>query len=323
MKTIHRMCGIAAFALACGGAQAGENYILCGGSPGGLWSLLGSGVDAAVKAVDPESTVTYQTSSGGFANIVQINSGACDLAIVHVAEGLIARKGEAPFTEPTEGFSAVSVMYDWAPMQWVIDAEFAAEHGLSSIADLASAKPPIDLVVNRRGILPSTLAEESLKLAGVTFADIESWGGSVQYAGSKSAEEIMRDRKGHMWVNAMFVGTGSIRAIAESRPITLLSTPADVTAAMGEAYGSIPFTVPASGYDWLDADVETFGARAALIASDDLDAATVEKITGAMVDNIDKIQSVHSSMAALSVDLMKSLADIPYHPGAQAAYAAR
>jgi hypothetical protein len=169
MKTIHRMCGIAAFALACGGAHAGENYILCGGSPGGLWSLLGSGVDAAVKAVDPESTVTYQTSSGGFANIVQINSGACDLAIVHVAEGLIARKGEAPFTEPTEGFSAVSVMYDWAPMQWVIDADFAAEHGLSSIADLATAKPPIDLVVNRRGILPSTLAEESLKLAGVTL----------------------------------------------------------------------------------------------------------------------------------------------------------
>jgi hypothetical protein len=31
---------------------------------------------------------------------------------------------------------------------------------------------------------------------------------------------------------------------------------------MGEAYGSIPFTVPASGYDWLDADASRPSAPA-------------------------------------------------------------
>ena len=42
---------------------------MCGASPGGLWSLLGAGVDQAMKAAYPGSVVTYQTSGGGFANV--------------------------------------------------------------------------------------------------------------------------------------------------------------------------------------------------------------------------------------------------------------
>ena len=46
------------------------NESVCGASPGGLWSLVGAGLDAAVKAEAPGSTITYQTSSGGLANVV-------------------------------------------------------------------------------------------------------------------------------------------------------------------------------------------------------------------------------------------------------------
>ena len=54
--------------LASMGAVAKDNYILAGASPGGLWSLLGAGVDKAMRASYPNATVTYQTSGGGFAN---------------------------------------------------------------------------------------------------------------------------------------------------------------------------------------------------------------------------------------------------------------
>jgi TRAP-type uncharacterized transport system substrate-binding protein len=50
-------------------ANAAYNLTLCGASPGGLWSMLGAGVDAAVKESHPGSIVTYQTSGGGFANV--------------------------------------------------------------------------------------------------------------------------------------------------------------------------------------------------------------------------------------------------------------
>ena len=301
-------------------AQAAQNYVLCGGSPGGLWSLLGAGMDKVVKAVDPAATVTYQTSSGGFANIVQLEAGTCDMAIVHVGEAVMAMNGTPPFEAPTTGFAAVAVLYDWAPMQWLVSEEFADEYGLTSIADIASSGAPIDLVVNRRGILPSILAEEALTQAGVTFEEIEENGGSIQYHGSETAASVMKDRKADAWVNAMFIGTGAIRDIAETVDLTMLSVPEDVIDHMAKTYGSLPTSVPADAYDWLEADVATFGARAALVVSDAMDGASVEAITRALVDNIEEMRSVHGSMEALTVDVMRSASELPYHPGAEAAY---
>ena len=67
--------GVAALLLvASTGAQAQTyNLTLCGASPGGLWSLLGAGIDAAVKKSYPGSTVTYQTSGGGLANVALLD----------------------------------------------------------------------------------------------------------------------------------------------------------------------------------------------------------------------------------------------------------
>lgn len=295
-------------------AFAGTNITLCGGSPGGLWSLLGAGLDAAVRKVDPESTVTYQTSSGGFANIVQVAQGKCDLGIVHVGEVLIAQRGEEPFKEPTGGVSAVSMLYDWAPMQWVIDKGYAQENGLESIADLADLEGGFDLVVNRRGILPSILAEKSLEAAGVTFEGIERSGGSVQFQGSNGASEIMQDGKADAWVNATFVGSGSIKSIANNRELTLLSVPDDVIELMQETYGSKAVTIPVGAYDWLDKEINTFGASAALIASDDADPELVKLVATAIFTHTGEIQAVHKAMGAFNGELAASISQFDYHP---------
>ena len=73
IKARTRMLALAAAAGLICGAQSSQaaNLNLCGGSPGGLWSLLGAGLDSAAKAADPNTTITYQTSSGGYANVVE------------------------------------------------------------------------------------------------------------------------------------------------------------------------------------------------------------------------------------------------------------
>ena len=317
-QTFFASLAVAAMACFSPAANADQNITLCGGSPGGLWSLLGAGIDAAVREVDPGSNVTYQTSSGGFANIVQLKQKKCDIAIVHVGEVLIAARGDAPFKAPTTGVSAIAMLYDWAPMQWVIDKDYAAKNGLSSIADLKGDKDAFNLVVNRRGILPSILAEASLMKSGVTFKGIEDAGGSVQFQGSKSASTIMQDGKADAWVNATFVGSGSIKSIAAHRKLTLLSVPKDVIDQMVAEYGSKPVTVPKGAYKWLDHDVETFGAQAALIASDDADPKLVALVAKAIVGHQDKIQGVHKAMKAFDGKLLSSITQFKYHPSAAA-----
>ena len=293
---------------------AGSNITLCGGSPGGLWSLLGAGIDSAVRKIEPNSTVTYQTSSGGFANIVQVANGKCDLGIVHIGEVLIAQRGEKPFKKPTGGVSAISMLYDWAPMQWVTDKSYAEKNGLKSIADLASFKGEFDLVVNRKGILPSILAEKSLAATNVTFDGIENGGGSVQFQGSGGASKVMQDGKADTWVNATFVGSGKIRAIAKKRDLTLLSVPNDIISMMQKNYGSKPVTIPAGAYPWLDREIKTFGASAALIASETADPKLVKLIASAIFNHPGEIQAVHKAMKAFNGNLGASISQFDYHP---------
>ena len=217
---------------------SGQNIILCGGSPGGLWSLLGSGLNSAVQKISSNSVVTYQTSSGGFANIAQTKSGKCDVSIAHIGEIVIAEKGAEPFSTPVTGTRAIALLYDWAPMQWLVDKKFAEKNQLRSISDLARKKIKVDLVVNRKGILPSILAESSLKKSGITFDEIIDSGGSIQYQGSKAASQIMQDRKADVWVNATFIGSGKIKAIAKVRDLTMLSVDKSVIDMMSEEFGS-------------------------------------------------------------------------------------
>ena len=62
------------------------NLTLSGGNPGGLWSLLGAGIDRATKVDDGDSVVTYQATGGGFANIGLLGAKRTDLGLLHDAE---------------------------------------------------------------------------------------------------------------------------------------------------------------------------------------------------------------------------------------------
>ena len=73
--TARNICvALAVWLLSLGSAQA-ENYILAGASPSGLWTSVGTGIDNAVRAANPEDLVTYQTSGGGFANVSAVGVG--------------------------------------------------------------------------------------------------------------------------------------------------------------------------------------------------------------------------------------------------------
>ena len=302
------------------GNAAGMNLTVCGASPGGLWSLLGAGLDATLKAASPGSTVTYQTSSGGYANIKQVKEKKCELGIIHVGEGVIARKGLAPFTSPEKNFRVLSVLYDWAPMQWLITKEFSEKYGLSSLEDLAKKKPPVRLLLNRRGILPSQLGEAALKSLGISIKDIESWGGKVEFQASKNAAKIMSNRRADMLSNSIFVNHRSIRAIAKAVPITLLNVPDNVIRDISKQFGQKPWTIKSDSYPWLDRDINTFSSRAVLIANQGMSKQSAYQITKAMLGHSDKMRGVHKAMKGFTTKLMASMNELPYHSGAIKAY---
>lgn len=292
------------------------NLVLCGASPGGLWSLLGAGVDAAVKKSYPGSTVTYQTSGGGLANIGLLDKSSCDLAIIHDAEAKLALSGKEPFNEPIDSMATVAQLYTWAPMQAIVNADYAEEHNLEKLEDIATQKLPIRIALNRRGNIVSAVGESMLNAIGASPEQIKEWGGDVQFAASSEQGDLMRDRRLDMILNSLFVNHSSIRELASAIDVKLLPITDETAQKVIEEWDIKPYTIKNEAYDWTDQDVLTVTVSAQLFVRKDADEKMVHDITKALVDNVDQVQGVHKAMSPLDVELMAGAKTVPYHPAA-------
>ena len=76
-------------------------------------------------------------------------------------------------------------------------------------------------------------------------------------------------------------------------------------------------SIPGGIYKGNDKDVATFGARAILVTSADVDEAIVYQVTKAVFDNFDHFKELHPTFAPLKPDeMMKANITVPLHPGA-------
>lgn len=289
---------------------------IAGASPGGLWSLLGAGLDASLRSALPGSKITYQTSGGGIANVGQLERKDTDIAIIHESEILLAQSGKPPFREPIDSIRVLSYLYTWAPMQALMRTSFAEKYGIVSFEDIAKVKPPIVIVINKRGNIASNIAVEMLETIGVTEADLESWGGRVIYAASGEQVTLITDRRADLMINSLFVRHSSIMQAASSVDLTLLSMSDSTVEVVNAATGTIPFVIPEGTYPWSPAEVHTPSLGATLAVRADMSEEKAYNLTKAFFENYEKIAGVHPAMKALTPKVMASVEIVPYHSGA-------
>lgn len=296
------------------------NDTVCGASPGGIWSLVGAGLDAAVKAEVPGSTMTYQTSSGGLANVAQVKAGTCSFGMANDGDLAFATQGVEPFKVPVEGLTAIAVLYDWAPVWWIARADFAEQYGIESLSDIKEKKPPMRLVFNRRGLLTSAITESTLNAIGVTLEDIESWGGSVQFQASEEQASLMKDGRVDVLANTLFEGHRSLAQMSEGNELTLLEVPDEAAEAVIDQYALKPWTISPEANPWGDEAVKTVTTSIILFAEADMDEELAYQVTKAMLDNPDRMAAVSAAMERFTPKGMIDQNVVPFHPGAIRAY---
>lgn len=320
MKRLVSMALGAAMCLAGPAYAQNLNKSVCGASPGGIWSLVGQGLDAAVKAQVPGSTMTYQTSSGGLANVVQVKSGACAFGMANDGDLLFAVKGTAPFKAPVSGLKAIAVLYDWTPIWWIARKDFVEKYGIKDLGDIATKKPPLRLVMNRRGLLTSAITEAELKSLGITIKDIESWGGSVQYQASEQQTDLMKDGRVDLLGNTLFEGHRSLAEMSEGQSLVILDTPETAIKAAIEQFALKPWTISAAANPWADKPVQTVTTSIILFVDEKMDDETAYLVTKSMIDHPEKMAAVSAAMKRFTPKGMLGQTILPFHPGALRAY---
>ena len=316
-KFLSAIAFATAAALALPAAAQTYNYTLSGASPGGLWSLLGAGIDSAIKKAYPGSTVTYQTSGGGFANVAVLQRDEAEMGIIHDAELLVAKKGGEPFGEPVENLRVLSYLYTWAPMQAFVRKEFAEEHGIETFADLAAKQAPARIAINKQGNIASNVAIDMLASISIDEDQLEEWGGDLIFAASGEQANLMQDRRIDVILNSLFVNHRSIRQAAEAVDLLLLPVSDEVIEATNTNMGTQTFTIPGGAYDFQPNDIKSPSLGAALVVREDMSDEDAYNLTKALFENYEALAGVHKAMSALTPEIMASQKAIPYHDGAK------
>jgi TRAP transporter TAXI family solute receptor len=296
------------------------NLTLCGASPGGMWSLVGTGVDSAVKAAHPGSAVTYQTSSGGPANVKQVKSGKCDIGIANDGDLAAANQGKKPFSEPVPGMQAIGVMFDWLPVMWIARKDFAEKYGIRDLNDLVEKKPPVRIVFNRRGLLTSDITDATLQALGVNSREVTKWGGSIQYQASEEQANLMKDGRVDLIANTIFEGHRSLAEMAMSTELVMLQTPPKAAEAVIKDFYLKPWTIKANAHPWQTEDIKTVTTSIVLFADQSMSEKTAYDLTKAILSNPDRVSSVSKAMEPFKPQIMIDQRVVPFHPGAVRAY---
>lgn len=296
------------------------NLTLSGGNPGGLWSLLGAGIDRATKVDDANSVITYQATGGGFANIGLLGANRTDLGLVHDAEAKIALQGGEPFKAPIENMRAVGYMYNWAPMHFFLSKSVADQYGIDSLDDIATSGAPLRIGINRSGNITSNIALRMLEEAGVTEESLAATGGQLVRAGANEQAELIQDGRLDMITNGIFINHSSFRAVNENSEVILLSIPDAVIAATNEAFGTGTMVIPNGSYPFQPGDVPTVTLGALLVATDSMDDATAASLASSLLKNIDEVRAVHGAMKSLSPELLATPSVLEFHSGAAEVY---
>lgn len=322
MKAFLKFVFAAGLALSAAPGFAGGPYkmTLSGASPSGLWTVLGVGIDGAVKTAYPGSTITYQTSGGGLANIALLDQGKVELGIAHDAELRIGQEGAKPFAKPITTVRAIALMYDWAPMQMIISKSAADKYGIRTFDDIAAKKPPLRVAFNKRGNITEHVAVRMFNAIGVTLEDIKKWGGDVIYAASDEQGDLIKDGRIDMLTNGVFVRTSFIVQAGDAVPLVLLAVSEPVVKKVSQELGVHPFTVKGGSYAWQPQDVPTVALGALLVANQNMPDQVAYDLAKALATHIDKLQTVHGSFKAISPAFLASQNVVPYHKGAEKYY---
>ena len=290
------------------GCSGSSNELRIGtGGTGGVYYAYGNALAPSLE----EATgwdVSVKATTGSEANLLLLQGGMADLAIVQSDTLQYAAVGEGSFDgKVLSGFSAVGSLYTEA-CQIIV----TKDSGITSISDLAGKR--VSIGAENSGVTRN--AEHILQANGLTLDKLKV--SRYDFAISAMA---MADGNLDAFFCTAGAPTNAVAELAEKMDIRVISPDQRTIDQLMGLYNCYTlYTIPAGTYKGQDEDVTTLGVRAVLVAADALDAALVNQITAALFENNGKIQETVPVDAALDPETAVQGVPIPFHFGAAAWY---
>lgn len=250
------------------------------------------------------SQLTVMSSGASKANILDIDDGIVDMAIVQNDVMDYAYNGTSLFESDgaIKSFSTLGAVY--AEVCQVIAR---ADSGIKTLADLKGKK----VSVGDSGSGVEFNAQQMLGAYDITFADIDKQNLSFQ-----ASADALKDGK----IDAFFCTAGAptvaITDLATTTKIVVVEIDDAHLAKLQQDYGFYAeYTIPANTYKDVTADAKTVAVKATFIVSNDLSEQVVYELTKAIYENTNDF--THDKAKEMSLEYAVSSISVPFHPGAE------
>jgi len=297
--------GLALAGLAAG-ASAQQKFVnILTGGQSGVYYPLGVAMGQIYAKAMPDTKTSVQATKASVENLNLLQAGRGELAFTLGDSLSDAWKGveDAGFKTPLNKLRTVAGIY---PNYIQIVA--SADSGIKTLADLKGKR--ISVGAPRSGT--ELNARAILKAAGLTYKDFAK----VEYLPFGESVELIKNRQLDVTLQSAGLGVASIRDLATTMKIVVVSIPADVVARIGDpAYE--PASIPANTYTGQETAVPSVAIKNFLVTHDSVPADLVYAMTKAVFTNLDQLSAAHSAAKAINPAEAVKSPPVPLHPGAE------
>jgi TRAP transporter TAXI family solute receptor len=296
---------------------AEKNYkiTILGGSAGGMWSVITEGVAESIRRGVPGAQITTEPGKDG-PNQVMVHKGEVQLAVSYDATNFSAVSGIEPYKQKHPKLRTVAVINPTGAFQLIIDAKT----GIKSFKEIKEKKYPLRIGANRRGTLMQISGQKILEAYGVTYADIEKWGGKIHYVPANQSLDLWDAGQLDATQEVAQFPLSAFLEHATKHQLRLVPVDEDKMAGLEKVLGMKPFTIPADSYPFQKEAVRTLNTKLILLSSIDQPEPMIYDVVKAMCDSMDYLHKVHANLKGLTPQIMAKDVMVDLHPGAAKYY---
>ena len=293
--------------LAPAGAVAQDFINVLTGGTSGVYYPLGSQLSKIYgEKIDGVRTQVQSTkASVENLNLLQQGRGEIAFALGDSVKSAWEGDAEAGFDQKLDKLRAIAAIY---PNYIQIVA--SQESGIKEFADLKGK----GLSVGAPKSGTELNAQRIFGAMDMSYDDL----GKTEYLPFGESVELIKNRQLDATLQSAGLGVASIKDLALSLPVTIVSVPNSVAETLGAPF--IAATIPAGTYEGQSEDVPTLAITNILVTHSDVSDEIAYQMTKQLFENLDDMVAAHAAAKAISAENGPKGLPLPLHPGAERYY---
>jgi TRAP transporter TAXI family solute receptor len=285
---------------------------------GSAWYIYGATMAELIrKALPAGSNVDVKPRSGGVGNPKLVARNETPIGFAFTVTNRWAYEGKEAYDQKLDNLRALVGGLDTYYMIAVASKRLA----INSVKDIRDRKLGVKGTSQPVGSLGEFSARQLLKGAGMSYADIRTWGGSMQHVGYNVIVDAFKDGRADVLFAVITPKHPSVTEIANDVDVKFLGLDAETIKAL-QPLGYVPATMPANTFKGQTEPVQTVGFPTVLITNKDLPEPIAYTITKTLVENKDALVRGHAGLSEFDprTAWQPDKVGIPLHPGAERVY---